>query len=145
MKITRWIVAAVVVSLVSPSLALAGDTVLSSANRIARETVQKNPMVLQTVTLVPPDRQVVRAQGQRGGMRHRRNPNPSERRARSYAIFYTLGIGASALSPFGYGLLGDWGGVRLTLSVVGCVVFLTLPFTLPLRVAPVAVAASHSA
>ena len=70
----------------------------------------------------------------------------SERRARSYAIFYTLGIGASALSPFGYGLLSDWGGVRLTLTVVGCVVFLTLPFTLPLRSAPpAAVAAPHSA
>ena len=65
----------------------------------------------------------------------------SERRARSYAIFYTLGIGASALSPFVYGLLSDWGGVRLTLAVVGCVVFLTLPFTLPLRAAPVTVAA----
>ena len=37
----------------------------------------------------------------------------SERaRARSYAIFYTLGISASALSPFVYGLLSDWGGVR---------------------------------
>jgi MFS family permease len=69
----------------------------------------------------------------------------SERRARSYAIFYTLGIGASALSPFLYGLLSDWGGVRLTLAVVGCVVFLTLPFTLPLRAGPVAVAAPHSA
>jgi MFS family permease len=68
----------------------------------------------------------------------------SERRARSYAIFYTLGIGASALSPFAYGLLSDWGGVRLTLTVVGAVVFLTLPFTLPIRTAPVTVAASHS-
>ena len=27
----------------------------------------------------------------------------SDRRARSYAIFYTVGIGASALSPFVYG------------------------------------------
>lgn len=68
----------------------------------------------------------------------------TDRRARSYAIFYTLGIGASALSPFAYGLLSDWGGVRLTLAVVGCVVFLTLPFTLPLR-SPVGVTASHSA
>ncbi|HUM15121.1 MAG TPA: MFS transporter [Candidatus Nitrosotalea sp.] len=68
----------------------------------------------------------------------------SDRRARSYAIFYTLGIGASALSPFGYGLLSDWGGVRLTLTVVGLVVFLTLPFTLPLR-APATVPAPHSA
>jgi hypothetical protein len=63
----------------------------------------------------------------------------------AWPIFYTLGIGASALSPFVYGLLSDWGGVRLTLSVVGCVVFLTLPFTLPLRAAPAAVAAPHSA
>jgi MFS transporter, FSR family, fosmidomycin resistance protein len=68
----------------------------------------------------------------------------SDRRARSYAIFYTLGIGASALSPFAYGLLSDWGGVRLTLTVVGLVVFLTLPFTLPLR-QPVIVASTHSA
>ena len=68
----------------------------------------------------------------------------SDRRARSYAIFYTLGIGASALSPFAYGLLSDWGGVRLTLTVVGLVVFLTLPFTLPLR-QPATVAATHSA
>ncbi len=69
----------------------------------------------------------------------------SDRRARSYAIFYTLGIGASALSPFAYGLLSDWGGVRLTLTVVGSVVFLTLPFTLPLRSQPAPVAARHSA
>jgi MFS family permease len=67
----------------------------------------------------------------------------TERRARSYAIFYTLGIGASALSPFAYGLLSDWGGVRLTLTFVGCVVFLTLPFTLPLR-SPAVATASHS-
>jgi len=69
----------------------------------------------------------------------------SDRRARSYAIFYTLGIAASALSPFAYGLLSDWGGVRLTLAVVGTVVFLTLPFTLPLRQHPAAIAAPHSA
>jgi MFS family permease len=68
----------------------------------------------------------------------------SDRRARSYAVFYTLGIGASALSPFAYGLLSDWGGVRLTLTVVAIVVLLTLPFTLPLR-HPNPLAASHSA
>jgi MFS family permease len=68
----------------------------------------------------------------------------TDRRARSYAIFYTLGIGASALSPFAYGLLSDWGGVRLTLTVVGLVVFLTLPFTLPLR-SPVSSVPAHSA
>jgi FSR family fosmidomycin resistance protein-like MFS transporter len=57
----------------------------------------------------------------------------TDRRARSYAIFYTIGISASALSPFLYGVLSDWSSVPVTLAVVGSVVFLTLPFTLPLR------------
>ena len=69
----------------------------------------------------------------------------SDRRARSYAIFYTLGIGASSLSPLAYGLLSDYGGVRLTLTVVASVVFLTLPFTLPLRHHPTPIPAAHSA
>lgn len=65
----------------------------------------------------------------------------SHRRARSYAIFYTLGIAAGAIAPFAYGVLSDWGGVSLALGVIGMVVFLALPFTLPLRqplAAPVA-------
>jgi MFS transporter, FSR family, fosmidomycin resistance protein len=57
----------------------------------------------------------------------------SDRRARSYAVFYTLGIGASALSPSIYGLVSDWGGVPLALTIVGSVVFITLPLTLALR------------
>ncbi len=57
----------------------------------------------------------------------------SDRRARSYAMFYTLGVSASALSPFAYGILSDWSSVSVTLAVVGVAVFLTLPFTLPLR------------
>jgi FSR family fosmidomycin resistance protein-like MFS transporter len=57
----------------------------------------------------------------------------SDRRARSYAVFYTLGIGASALSPSIYGIVSDWGGVPLALTIVGSVVFVTLPLTLALR------------
>ena len=57
----------------------------------------------------------------------------SDRRARSYAIFYTLGIGASALSPSIYGVVSDWGGVPLALAIVGSVVFVTLPLTFALR------------
>jgi MFS family permease len=57
----------------------------------------------------------------------------SDRRARSYAIFYTLGIGASALSPSIYGVVSDWGGVPLALAIVGSVIFVTLPLTLALR------------
>jgi MFS family permease len=57
----------------------------------------------------------------------------SDRRARSYAVFYTLGIGASALSPSIYGIVSDWGGVPLALTIVGSVVFVTVPLTLALR------------
>jgi MFS transporter, FSR family, fosmidomycin resistance protein len=56
-----------------------------------------------------------------------------DRRARSYAVFYTLGIGASALSPSIYGVVSDWGGVPLALTIVASVVFVTLPLTLALR------------
>ena len=65
----------------------------------------------------------------------------SDKRARSYAVFYTVGITASALSPFIYGLLSDWGGVALTVTTIGVVVFATLPLTLALR-APVAATAA---
>jgi FSR family fosmidomycin resistance protein-like MFS transporter len=65
----------------------------------------------------------------------------SDKRARSYAVFYTVGITASALSPFVYGLLSDWGGVVLTLTTIGVVVFATLPLTLALR-APLAATAA---
>jgi MFS transporter, FSR family, fosmidomycin resistance protein len=56
-----------------------------------------------------------------------------DRRARSYAVFYTVGVGASALSPSVYGVVSDWGGVPLALAIVGSLVFLTLPLTLLLR------------
>jgi MFS transporter, FSR family, fosmidomycin resistance protein len=65
----------------------------------------------------------------------------SDRRARSYAVFYTLGIGASALSPSIYGVVSDWGGVPLALTIVGTVVFVTVPLTLALR-RPLATAAA---
>jgi MFS family permease len=57
----------------------------------------------------------------------------SDRRARSYALFYTVGVGASALAPSVYGVVSDWGGVPLALAIVGSLVFLTLPLTLLLR------------
>jgi MFS transporter, FSR family, fosmidomycin resistance protein len=65
----------------------------------------------------------------------------SDRRARSYAVFYTLGIGASALSPSIYGVVSDWGGVPLALTIVGTMVFVTVPLTLALR-RPLAAAAA---
>jgi len=55
------------------------------------------------------------------------------RRQRAFSIFYTGTIGAGAVSPAIYGLLGDAVGVPSALMVVAAVVLLTLPITLFLR------------
>lgn len=58
---------------------------------------------------------------------------PGARRARAFGVFYTLTIGAGALSPSLYGLLGDAIGVPRTFAVIAAVVLLVLPLTLALR------------
>ncbi len=55
------------------------------------------------------------------------------KRQRAFGIFYTGTIGAGAMSPALYGLLGDAVGVPAALMVVAAVVLLTLPLTLMLR------------
>ncbi len=55
------------------------------------------------------------------------------KRTRAFGIFYTGTIGAGAISPALYGLLGDAVGVPSTLLVIATVVLLTLPLTLALR------------
>ena len=55
------------------------------------------------------------------------------RRPRAFGIFYTGTIGAGAVSPALYGLLGDAVGVPSALMVVAGVCLLTLPLTLALR------------
>jgi len=55
------------------------------------------------------------------------------RRARAFGIFYTGTIGAGAVSPALYGVLGDAVGVNTALVIVAGVVLLTLPITLLLR------------
>lgn len=55
------------------------------------------------------------------------------RRQRAFGIFYTGTIGAGAVSPAVYGLLGDAVGVPAALVVVAGVVLLTLPIALMLR------------
>jgi MFS transporter, FSR family, fosmidomycin resistance protein len=55
------------------------------------------------------------------------------RRQRAFGIFYTGTIGAGAVSPALYGLLGDALGVPIALMVVAAAVLLTLPITLLLR------------
>jgi predicted MFS family arabinose efflux permease len=56
-----------------------------------------------------------------------------ERRARAFSVFYTGSIGAGAVAPALYGLIGDRFGVNTALLVVCAVVLLTLPLSLVLR------------
>ena len=55
------------------------------------------------------------------------------KRGRAFGIFYTGTIGAGAVSPALYGLLGDAVGVPSALMVVAAIVLVTLPLTLALR------------
>ncbi len=55
------------------------------------------------------------------------------RRQRAFSIFYTGTIGAGAVSPAIYGVLGDAVGVPAALVVVAAVVLVTLPITFVLR------------
>src|SRR3954447_9625788 len=56
-----------------------------------------------------------------------------EWRARAFSIFYTGTIGAGAIAPALYGIVGDLVGVPSALLVVAGVVTLTLPLWLTLR------------
>jgi MFS transporter, FSR family, fosmidomycin resistance protein len=56
-----------------------------------------------------------------------------EWRARAFSIFYTGTIGAGALAPALYGVVGDLLGAPAALLVVAGVVTLTLPLSLALR------------
>ncbi len=56
-----------------------------------------------------------------------------ERRARAFSIFYTGTIGAGALAPILYGLLGDRIGVMTTLATIAAVVLATVPLAFALR------------
>jgi FSR family fosmidomycin resistance protein-like MFS transporter len=56
-----------------------------------------------------------------------------EKRTRMFGIFYTGTIGAGAVSPPLYGLVGDATSPQTALIVVACVCLLTLPLALVLR------------
>jgi len=56
-----------------------------------------------------------------------------ERRTRAFSIFYTGSIGAGAVAPALFGIIGDVLSVTAALIVVACVVLLTLPLALILK------------
>jgi MFS transporter, FSR family, fosmidomycin resistance protein len=56
-----------------------------------------------------------------------------ERRARAFGIFYTGSIGAGALAPALFGIVGDLLGVIAALIVIAGVVLLTFPLALILK------------
>ena len=64
----------------------------------------------------------------------------SDRRTRAFSIFYTGSIGAGAIAPILFGLLGDTLGMATVLMIIAAGVLLTLPLSLVLsssrRLAP---------
>ena len=56
-----------------------------------------------------------------------------EKRARAFSVFYTGTIGAGAVAPAIYGVVGDQFGVPVALIVIATVVLLTLPLSLVLK------------
>jgi MFS family permease len=58
---------------------------------------------------------------------------PPQQRARAFSVFYTGAIGAGAVSPIGYGALGDALGVPAALTVLAALVLVTLPLSSILR------------
>jgi FSR family fosmidomycin resistance protein-like MFS transporter len=60
---------------------------------------------------------------------------PQHARSRAFGIFYTLTIGAGAISPLLYGVAGDSLGVSNAVTLVALSVLFTLPLTLGLKVA----------
>jgi MFS-type transporter involved in bile tolerance (Atg22 family) len=66
----------------------------------------------------------------------------ADRRSRAYGLYYTLSIGASALGPTIYGVIGDALGAATALLLVGLVVLVTIPLCLVLRPAVAAPASA---
>jgi FSR family fosmidomycin resistance protein-like MFS transporter len=56
-----------------------------------------------------------------------------ERRARAFSVFYTGTIGAGAVAPAIYGVIGDALGVPTALMIVAGILLLTLPLSLVLK------------
>ena len=55
-----------------------------------------------------------------------------EKHSRAFGLMYTLGSICGLVAPLAYGLLADYAGVPVTMTVVALVVLLTLPLCLVL-------------
>jgi MFS transporter, FSR family, fosmidomycin resistance protein len=66
-----------------------------------------------------------------------------ERRSRAYGLFYTLGVGSGSVAPFFYGLVSDLWGVPTTLTIIGLLVFTTIPLSQLLKAPLASEAPSH--
>jgi MFS family permease len=53
-----------------------------------------------------------------------------ERHARGFAFFYTVGMGAGAISPLIFGFVSDALGVPTSMVILGILIFLTIPLCL---------------
>lgn len=58
---------------------------------------------------------------------------PEDRRNEAFAFFYTCTIGSGGISPLIYGMIGDFAGIKIAVTVVALTVLATIPLTLPLR------------
>jgi MFS transporter, FSR family, fosmidomycin resistance protein len=58
---------------------------------------------------------------------------PEENRQRAFSIFYTITMGSGAVAPFFFGIMSDYTGVTMGVSLVALLVLTVLPLTLPLR------------
>jgi len=57
---------------------------------------------------------------------------PESRRTHAFAVFYTASLGAGALAPAVFGVIGDKIGLSMTVLSVAGLALLTLPFAWPL-------------
>lgn len=57
----------------------------------------------------------------------------SGQRSEAFAFFYTITIGAGALSPFVYGIASDTIGIASTIFIIAGLVLITIPLTNPLK------------
>jgi hypothetical protein len=56
-----------------------------------------------------------------------------DRLPRAFGFFYTIGSLCGIAAPLGYGLLGDFAGVPVSIATVGVAVLLTVPLAAVLR------------